>query len=109
VRHYRDWAWMTYEGGEEEDDVHDGKGKAGLEHGACLVDVQRPVTAALTAIVAKGTQTEVDASAAEFRAVLVCDGTQLVDSGNQGAYESEVDECNEQGRVTSAQVCYERC
>ena len=100
---------MTYEGGEEEDDVHDGKGKAGLEHGAYLVDVQRPVTAALTAIVAKGTQTEVDASAAEVRAVLVCDGTQLVDSGNQGAYESEVDECNEQGRVTSAQVCYERC
>lgn len=31
--------WDTHEGDEEENDVHDGERKAGLEHGACLVQV----------------------------------------------------------------------
>lgn len=81
----------TYESDEEEDDVHDGESKAGLEHGTCLVDVKRPFATALTAVIAKGAQAKVDASAAEVSAVLVCDGAQLIDSGYQGAYECKID------------------
>lgn len=100
---------MTHESSEEEDDVHDGEGETSLEHSACLVDVKRPVTTALTAVVAKGTQAEVDGSSLELGAVLIRDGTQLVDRRNQRPHEGKIYQCNEQGRMTSPQIGHKRC
>lgn len=46
-------AIVTYESDKEKDAVHNAKGETGLQHGAGLVDMQRPWTITLTAIVAK--------------------------------------------------------
>ena len=99
----------TYECNEEEDDVHDGESEAGLEHGTCLVDMERPIAATLTTVVAEGTQTEVDISAAEIGTIIIRYAAQLIDSGNQSAHKCKVDQGDKQGRVPSAQVGHKRC
>lgn len=60
---------VTYESDEEEDAIHNAKGETGLQHGAGFVDMQRPWTITLTAIVAKGAERKVEAAGAEVGAI----------------------------------------
>ena len=88
--------WETHKGEEEEDDVHDGKGEARLEHGAVLARVICQIVAGLLADVAKGSQVEPDAViGGEVAAGDVCDAAQLVNSCYEGADEEEVHEGDE--------------
>lgn len=81
-------------GEEEKDAVHDAKDPAGLEHGARLVDVEPHATQGDGAQHAEAddrVRVGCDATA-----VVVPDAAQLVDAGDQGADEAEVDEGDEE-------------
>ena len=88
-------------GHDEEDDVHDGEGEAGLEHGARLVDVdaERPVVDDPGAdddgvAVARHAAGRAE-PAVRVAAVGVGDAAQVVDARDQRAREAQVDEGHE--------------
>lgn len=87
------------EGEEEEDAVHDSERKGRLEHRACLVDVQRQVRAGVVAIITKGPERDVEAAGGEVGAILVADATELVDGGDEGTNEAEINDGDKDGRA----------
>lgn len=95
-------------GPEEEDGLHDAEREARLEHGARLVEVKRQRVAGAHAIVAKGPQRDVDGAAVPARAVLVGDEAQLVDGGDEGAEEADVDEGDEGRGALGGRVADQR-
>lgn len=81
-------------GEEEEDDIHDPERPACLQHGTVLVDVGTPLAsvAALSSIVSKDAQVDVDVTSGEVAAVGVGDPAQFVHAGNQRAHKGKIDE-----------------
>jgi len=84
---------------EKQDGVHNPQSPRCLQHGAVLVEMERPRRSAASAIVAKRTQVDVDGSAGEVGAIGVTDASQLPVSCNEGADEAEVDECDKESRA----------
>lgn len=82
---------------EEEERVHDPEGEGSLQQGAGLVDVHAEVIPIFAADVPEGPQGEVEGPGAEIGAVGRCDVAELVDAGDEGADEAEVDEGDEDG------------
>lgn len=85
---------------EEKDRLHDAHRKRGLQHGACLVDVQGVMVDAL-AVLAKGTERYPHRATVPMGAVCVGDKAQLIDTGNEGPEEEEVHEGDEGGGALS--------
>jgi hypothetical protein len=96
------------EGEEEHDGVHDAQDPRGLEHGAVLVQVERPLGPAVPAIVTERAQVDVDGAEGEVGAVGVVDAAELVDAGDEGAHEAQVDEGDEEGRAAGRAEADER-
>ncbi len=87
---------------EEKDDVHNPKGKAGLQHRACLVILDLDgtgSTGAGTVSVHAYTCSEVCVEA-EVRTVRVGNVPQLVDACDEGADEAEVHKGDEDGGLS---------
>jgi hypothetical protein len=103
-------AGRTYECDEEEDDVHDSQRKAGLEHGASLVQMERKRIPQLPANRAKGAQAQVDVvrGGVKVRAIGTRNASQLVHPSNQCAHEAEIDEGNEGPAGSRAMIHDER-
>jgi len=91
---------------EEEYDVHDGQGEAGLEHGAGLVDMQSQWIIEISAHISERTQAQVDAATLvpEVCAIRVGDAAQLIHGANQSANEAKVDKGNECSTGAGAMV-----
>lgn len=87
--------------GEEEDDVHDAKGPAGLEHRAGLV-VDQVVAGSNDTDIAHGHIPVLGAT--DAHAVCVADIAQEVDGGDEGAKEEDVDEGDKVGVCGGAVV-----
>lgn len=97
--------YSTYEGEEEEDDVHDGKGEAGLQHGAVLARILGQTIVCLSADISEWPQVQVDAVIClEVPAAGLCDAAQLVDCRNQCADEEKVNEGYESTTRPGAKV-----
>lgn len=95
------------EGGRgKEDDVHDGKGPAGLEHGAGLVGLPAPVRDGDVGGRVPG-RCGGGGEGAAAAAVGVGDAAKLVDGGDEGGEEAEVDEGDEVGVCGRAVVAEE--
>lgn len=82
---------------EEENDVHDAEGEGGLQHGTIFVDISCPVRIALDAKVSEGAKIDIDRAGVEVCAVGAADSAELVDTGDEGAKEAEVNQGDEGG------------
>lgn len=91
-------------GEEEEEDVHDAKGEAGLEHGAVLVDVQGPAAAQAAAPGAEDAEVDVEAAGGEVATVRPGDLAQHDDAGDETPHEAKVHKGHEDGRVLRSVV-----
>lgn len=90
---------------EEEHDVHDAQGEAGLEHGARLVDADGK---AVDVGVAEDAEAHiVGAARGDVAAVGAVDEAEVVDTGYQGAEKAEVNQPDE-ARVGAAAVVAEQ-
>ena len=85
----------------EEEHLHDANRKRRLQHRACLLEVLGERVPGLFAREAEGTQGLIDCVGAAGPVTAVCgaDETQLVDRGNEGTEEAEVDEDDEDRRA----------
>jgi hypothetical protein len=77
---------------EEEDDVHDGKGPARLQHRARLGGVDAKPAALVVG--AEDAQVDVDVAGGEVGAIGVGDAAKLVDTGDQGADKGKIDQAD---------------
>lgn len=84
----------------EETDVHNSKGKGGLEQRTCLVWIVCETISLLYAVETKGSQREHERAAGEITAILCCDSAQLVDTRDQGAEKAEIQKTNKYGRTS---------
>lgn len=82
---------------DKEDDLHDPQRKGSLQHRAGLVDLQRQRVVHLPAVLTKGPEGHPDRAAVPVRAVGVGDEAQLVDTCDEGAEETHVDEGDKEG------------
>jgi len=91
---------------EEENDIHNAKRKARLKHGACLIDLH---THPINIRIAQRTEIDIVRGASgDSRAVGVGDEAQLIDTGDEGAHKTEIDEGDEEGIGARAVVGEER-
>jgi hypothetical protein len=100
---------VTYEGPEEEEDIHDAEGKASLEHRASLVDVQSEWNVRLNSKAPKHTKATVEEEGrvSEVRAISVCDSAEVPDACNECADEEQVDERHEEARMARSEISYQ--
>jgi hypothetical protein len=92
---------------EEEDAVHDSKGKCSLQHGAVLVGIDAE---AVDAQAACGSADVQDVSSSRHVcAVPASSIAEGVDCANEGADEEEIDKCNKVRVVAGAVVREESC
>lgn len=80
---------------EEKYCLHDAQSEGGLQHGACLVNVQRKGVICALAVVPEWAKGDPDGVTTPMRAVCFGNKTELVDSGNEGAEEAHVYERDE--------------
>ena len=100
---------MTHKGDEEEDDVDDAERKGRLEQRARLIRIQTPYAVAGFAVIAEHAEVKVEAARGEIDAVGVRDTAEEIYTCNKGTDKGEVDECDEEGRVSGAEVGDEGC
>ena len=78
---------------QEEDDVHDAKRPTRFQHGTILVEVGAPLptVTALTSIIPKDPEININVARGKVGATGVGNGAQLVDASDERANKGEVD------------------
>ncbi len=81
---------------EKENNIHDPKRKARLQHRTRPIDIERKLRIGLPPKIPERSQTQVKRPRREIRAAGIGDAAQLDDARDEGADEAEVDEGDEE-------------
>ncbi|TGO85660.1 hypothetical protein BPOR_0375g00090 [Botrytis porri] len=92
---------------EKENTIHDSKRKTGFEHRTRFIHFD---SHSINIRISKGSEIDVvSGGVCEMRTVGIGDEAELVDAGDESAYETEIDERNEEGVGAGAVVGEEGC